>query len=93
MSGQGWNADVPGEPSGGICVFVIREEPFNKTGGDELLFPRLPLRSFLGRSSAALHLDSTCRELLDAVASLFIVARLTMTSAVFTLAEQIVYAW
>ena len=40
---------------------------------------RLLLRSFLGRSTAALHLDSTCRELLDAVASLFIVARLTIT--------------
>ena len=39
------------------------------------------------------HLDSTCRELLDAVASLFIVARLTITSAAFPLAEQIVYAW
>ena len=93
MIGQGWNADVPGEPYGGICVFVIGEEPFNKTGGDELLFPRLPLRSFLGRSSAALHLDSTCRQLLDAVASLFIVARLTITSAAFPLAEELVYAW
>ena len=39
MVGQGWNADVPGEPYGGICVYVIREEPFNKTGGHELLFP------------------------------------------------------
>ena len=91
MIGQGWNADVPGEPYGGICVFVIGEEPFNKTGGIELLFPRLPLRSFLGRSSAALHLDSTCRQLLDAVASLFIVARLTITSAAFPLAEELVY--
>ena len=32
---------------------------------------RLPWRSFLGRSAAALHLDSTCREILwDAVDSL-----------------------
>ena len=32
---------------------------------------RLPWRSFLGRSAAALHLDSTCREIFwDAVASL-----------------------
>ena len=102
---------------------------------------RLPWRSFLGRSAAALHLDSTCREIFwdavaslvgfgapnnyfasfsvgrtdciclveffaraqlptspcvlswDAVASLFIVARLTTTSAAFPLAEQIVYAW
>ena len=53
---------------------------------------RLPLRSFLGRSTAALQLDSTCRELLDAVASLFVVARLITTSAAFPLAEQIVYA-
>ena len=37
MIGQGWNADVPGEPFGGICVFVIREKLFDKTGGDELL--------------------------------------------------------
>ena len=56
-------------------------------------FPRLPLRSFLGRSSAALHLDSSCRELLDAGATLFIVTRLTTTSAAFPLAEQIVCAW
>ena len=101
---------------------------------------RLPWRSFLGRSAAALHLDSTCREIFwdavaslvgfgapnnyfasfsvgrtdciclveffaraqlpnspcvlswDAVASLFIVARLTTTSAAFPLAEQIVLA-
>ena len=44
-------------------------------------------------TTAALHLDSTCRESLEAVASLFIVARLTLTSAAFPLAEQIVYAW
>ena len=37
------------------------------------------------RTTAALHLDSTCRESLDAVASLFIVARLTITSAAFSL--------
>ena len=54
---------------------------------------RLPLRSFLGRGTAALHLDSTCREMLDACASLSIVARLTTTSAAFPLEEQIVFAW
>ena len=101
---------------------------------------RLPWRSFLGRSAAALHLDSTCREILwdavdslvgfgapnnyfasfsvgrkhciclveffanaqlpnspcvfswDAVASLFIITRLTTTSAAFPLAKQIVLA-
>ncbi len=41
-------------------------------------------------TTAASHLDSTCREALDTVASLFIVVRLTITSAAFPLAEQIV---
>ena len=41
------------------------------------------------RTTAALHLDSTCRESLDTVASLFIVARLTITSAAFPLAETL----
>ena len=45
------------------------------------------------RTTAALHLDSTCRESLDTVASLSIVVRPTTTSAAFPLAEQIVYAW
>ena len=101
---------------------------------------RLPWRSFLGRSAAALHLDSTCREIFwdavaslvgfgapnnyfasfsvgrtdciclveffasaqlpnsrcvfswDAVASLFIMNRLTTTSAAFPLAKQIFLA-
>ena len=101
---------------------------------------RLPWRSFLGRSAAALHLDSTCREIFwdavaslvgfgapnnyfasfsvgrtdciclveffasaqlpnspcvfswDAVASLFIMTRLTTTSAAFPLAKQIFLA-
>ena len=44
-------------------------------------------------TTAALHLDSTCRESLDTVASLFIVVRLTITCAAFPLAEHIVYAW
>ena len=44
------------------------------------------LRSFLKRSSAALHFDSSCRELLDAGATLFILTRLTTTSAAFLLA-------
>ena len=49
---------------------------------------------------AALHLDCTCRESLDTVASLCIVARLTTTSAASPLAEilhasatRIVNAW
>ena len=37
--------------------------------------------------------NSPCFLSWDAVASLFIVARLTTTSAAFPLAEQIVYAW
>ena len=41
----------------------------------------------------ALHLDSTCGELLGAYASLCIVARLTVNSVAFPVAEQIVYAW
>ncbi len=40
-------------------------------------------------NTADLHLDSTCRESLDTGASLFIVARPTMTSAAFPLAETI----
>ena len=38
---------------------------------------------------AALHLVSTFRESLDTVASLFIVPRLTITSAAFPLAETL----
>ena len=34
-------------------------------------------------TTAAFHLDSTCRESLDTVASLFMVARLTIVSAAF----------
>ena len=41
-------------------------------------------------TTAALHLDSTCSESLDTVASLLIAVRLTITSAAFPLAEQIV---
>ena len=40
------------------------------------------------RSSAALHLDSSCRELLDAGATLLIVTRLTTTSAAFPLTSD-----
>ena len=41
-------------------------------------------------TTAAIHLDSTCSESLDTVASLLIAVRLTITSAAFPLAEQIV---
>ena len=41
-------------------------------------------------TTAALHLDSTCSESLDTVASLLIAVRLTITDAAFALAEQIV---
>ena len=42
------------------------------------------------RTTAALHLDSTCRESLDTVTSLVIEVRLTINSAAIPLAEQIV---
>ena len=44
-------------------------------------------------TTAALHLHSTCSESLDTVASLLIAVRLTITSATFPLAEQIVPAY
>ena len=55
---------------------------------------KLPLRSFLGRRTAALHLDSTCSETFwDAVASLVGFGAPNNYFASFPLEEQIVYAW
>ena len=41
-------------------------------------------------TTAGLHLEATCIDSLDTVASLLMAVRLTITSAAFPLAEQIV---